>query len=181
MLLLALGNIGADFEKTRHNAGFRLADFLAARWQLPPFAEKKKFAALLAEGEFAGKKILLAKPTTMMNLSGRAARALTDFYDIPLEEMLVLVDDFALPLGEIRFRKTGSHGGQNGLRDIICQLGMPVFPRLRIGIRPAEVEEIADPGAFVLQKFGAAEEKIFSEEVLPAAAEKVEEWLETAC
>ena len=132
-LLVGLGNPGRDYAGTRHNVGFMIADRLAANSRAEFRTEKNWKAAVAKTGD-----LLLCKPLTYMNLSGESVRAIGDFYKIAPAEMLVVLDDTALPLGRLRLRADGSAGGHNGLKSIIEHLGTPAFPRLRIGIGAAE-------------------------------------------
>lgn len=131
-LIVGLGNPGEKYQKTLHNAGFMALDFLADRLGLGPFTNKYKGLFLTAkEGT---RNFALLKPQTYMNLSGESVRAAMDFYKIEPSEVLVLSDDMDLPLGTLRYRKKGGHGGHNGLRNIIQHLGDQNFPRLKIGV-----------------------------------------------
>ncbi len=128
-LLVGLGNPGRDYRDTRHNVGFMLADRLAARERAPFRTEKSWQAEVARAGD-----LLLCKPLTYMNLSGQAVRPLAQFYKIDAAQMLIVLDDMALPLGKLRLRPDGSAGGHNGLKSIIEHFGTPAVPRLRIGI-----------------------------------------------
>ena len=130
-LIACLGNIGAEYENTRHNAGFRIADRLAKDLEAS-FTTNR--LAQVAEVKFRGKTLVVIKPTTYMNLSGKAVKYWLDLEKIPIENLLVVNDDIALPVGTIRMRKKGADGGHNGLTDIIEKLGTSDFCRLRFGI-----------------------------------------------
>ena len=130
-LIACLGNIGAEYENTRHNAGFRIADRLAKDLETP-FTTSR--LAQVAEMKFRGKTLVVIKPTTYMNLSGKAVKYWLDLEKIPIENLLVVNDDIALPLGTSRLLKKGADGGHNGLTDIIEKLGTNEFCRLRFGI-----------------------------------------------
>ena len=149
-LITGLGNIGAKYTFTRHNAGFMVVDSLALN-NAETFKENSKLKSLITKIRLNGEDTLLVKPTTYMNLSGEAIRAVIDYYKIPVENTLVVYDDLSLDLGKIRFRASGSDGGHNGIKSIIQHLGTNKFARLKIGIGP-------QPGipseAFVLQNFG---------------------------
>src|SRR5271168_4657334 len=132
-LIVGLGNPGAEYAKTRHNAGFLLVEKLAAKWKCD-WTNEWKFKARIAKADCNGKKVLLCEPQTFMNLSGETVGALKDFYQLPLKQILVAVDDADLPLGEIRLRKSGSGGGHHGLESIEQHLASRGFARLRIGI-----------------------------------------------
>ena len=150
-IIIGLGNPGLKYAGTRHNVGFDVVDYLAAGKGTSAFREKfEAFVAELKEGDEA---VLLLKPLTFMNLSGRALRAALDFYKLPVEQVLVVCDDFNLPLGKLRVRAKGSHGGQNGLRNIQDQLGTDAYARLRIGVGQPGAGEAVD---FVLSKFTAS-------------------------
>jgi PTH1 family peptidyl-tRNA hydrolase len=116
-LIVGLGNPGADYAKTRHNAGFLLVERLAANWKTD-WTNERKFKARIAKAESNGKKVLLCEPQTFMNLSGETVGTLKDFYQLPLKQLMVAVDDADLPFGEIRLRKSGSSGGHHGLESI---------------------------------------------------------------
>ncbi len=172
-LIVGLGNPGAEYAKTRHNAGFILVELLAKRWRAD-WNNEKKFQSRIAKAERDGKRLVLCEPQTFMNLSGEAVGALVKFYQAPLGLLLVAVDDADLPLGEIRLRPSGSSGGHHGLESIQQHLGSREYARLRIGIgRKDSRREIA---GHVLGKLSAAEMALM-EKVLARAAEQVECWL----
>src|SRR5262245_59947426 len=131
-VIVGLGNPGSRYDGTRHNVGFAVVDGLAAAPSAGRF--QSRFAAQVAELIEAGEKVLLVKPDTFMNLSGRCVRQVVDFYQVPLENLLVVCDDANLPLGKLRARARGTHGGHNGLRDIQNHLGTTEYARLRIGV-----------------------------------------------
>ena len=173
-LIVGLGNPGADYAKTRHNAGFLLVEKLAAKWKCD-WANERKFKARIAKAECDGKRVLLCQPQTFMNLSGETVGALAGFYQLPLKRILVAVDDADLPLGEIRLRASGSSGGHHGLESIEQHLASRGFARLRIGIgRKDGAREITD---YVLGKFDPAESELLKQ-VLERASNQVETWLE---
>src|SRR5271169_3591349 len=172
-LIVGLGNPGAEYAKTRHNAGFLLVEKLAAKWKCD-WTNEKKFRARIVKADCSGKKILLCEPQTFMNLSGETVGALKDFYQLPLKQILVAVDDADLPFGEIRLRKSGSSGGHHGLESIEQHLASHEFARLRIGIgRKDGAREITN---YVLARFNA-DEAALMEKVLVRAASQVECWL----
>lgn len=172
-LIVGLGNPGAEYAKTRHNAGFMLVDRLAQSWRAG-WNSEKKFQSRLAKAERDGKRLVLCEPQTFMNLSGEAVGALAKFYQLPLTKLMVAVDDADLPLGEIRLRPSGSSGGHHGLESIEQHLGSRDYARLRIGIgRKDSRREIA---GHVLGKLSASEMALM-EKVLARAAEQVECWL----
>ncbi len=172
-LIVGLGNPGAEYAKTRHNAGFALIEKLAARWKAD-WKNERKFSARIAKSEQDGRRVLLCQPQTFMNLSGEAVGALKNFYQLPLKQLLVAVDDADLPLGEIRLRASGSSGGHHGLESIEQHLATRGFARLRIGIGRADgAREITD---YVLARFNA-DEAALMEKVLVWAADQAECWL----
>lgn len=135
-LVVGLGNPGLQYEKTRHNSGFLAADILAKN--IGADFSKNKFDAVYGEGSFEGKKIIVAKPQTYMNLSGKAVVALSGFYKIPTEKIIIISDDISLPVGNIRIRRKGSAGGHNGLKDIIELMGTEEIARIKIGVGERE-------------------------------------------
>ena len=152
-LIVGLGNPGAAYERTRHNLGFMLIDRLAANAQTQ--VKREECRALIGRAEIEGVGVELAKPQTFMNLSGESVSCLLRKPDRSIERLIVISDDIALPLGKIRLRTKGSHGGQNGLRSIIDCLKTSDFIRLRIGIAPEHpVRNMSD---FVLDKFSKGE------------------------
>lgn len=149
-MIVGLGNPGKEYENTRHNAGFRALDFIAN--ELGVRINREKFKSLICDATLSGKRVLLLKPQTYMNLSGRAVIEAMNFYKIQPENVLLIFDDISLPVGKIRIRKSGSHGGQNGVKNIIALSGSDKFPRVRIGIgeKPGPEWHLAD---WVLSKF----------------------------
>jgi len=172
-LIVGLGNPGAEYAKTRHNAGFMLVELLAARWRAD-WNNEKKFQSRIAKAERNGKRSVLCEPQTFMNLSGEAVGALVKFYQLPLKQFVVVVDDADLPLGEIRLRPGGSSGGHHGLESIEQHLGSREYARLRVGIgRQDGAREIA---GHVLGRLSKAE-LVVMEKVLARAADQMECWL----
>ena len=170
-LIVGLGNPEPKYNKTRHNIGFDAVDALAKVWQIS-LKENKRFQGLFAEGlTTSGNKIRLLKPLTYMNRSGQSVRAVTDWYKINPQSILVIYDDMDLPTGRLRMRLSGSAGGHNGMKSIISHLGSQEFPRLRIGIGKSNggKENISH----VLGKFTQQEARIV-EEVLYASVKAVE-------
>ncbi len=155
-LLVCLGNPGDQYDNTRHNVGFMVADQLGERYGLP--IQKLKFKALTNMFSISGEKVLVMKPVTYMNLSGEAVRPAADFYKIPPEHILVISDDTALDVGKLRIRRGGSAGGHNGLKSIIQHLGTDQFPRIRVGVgkKPHPDYDLAD---WVLGKFQGEDKK----------------------
>jgi len=173
-LIVGLGNPGAEYARTRHNAGFLVAERLANRWGAS-WAFAKKFNARLARTERSGRRALLCLPQTYMNSSGDAVRGVVEFYRIPVSQMLVIVDDADLPLGHLRLRPNGSSGGHHGLESIEAQLGTRGYARLRIGIgRQDGAREIT---GYVLGRFSSTEAEL-ADKVLTAASDQAEAWLE---
>jgi PTH1 family peptidyl-tRNA hydrolase len=167
LAVLGLGNPGDEYRDTRHNVGFRVLERLGA-----PLA-RKRFRALVAEVQWGSEKVLLACPQTFMNESGRAARAVLDFHALAPERLLVVCDDFHLPLARLRVRTGGSAGGHRGLESIIRELGTEAFPRLRLGIGECRGDSVK----YVLGRFSRAEQ----DEIQPAierAATAVRVWAE---
>lgn len=149
-------------------------DFLCSEWDFSDFSDSN-FQALIAEKNIAGEKILLVKPLTFMNLSGNAVSKILNFYKIPKENLLVISDDIDMDFGKIRLREKWSHGGQNGLRDIIAKLGTDEFSRLKIGIGRDERFAVAD---WVLSKFSSDEKNILQTEIFPEVLVRVQDFLE---
>jgi PTH1 family peptidyl-tRNA hydrolase len=163
-LIVGLGNPGTKYARTRHNLGFMAADALAA--SLNADFRKKSGFALLAEAEYTGHAIIIAKPQLYMNRSGESVGQLVRYLNIGLEELLVVVDDADLPLGKLRLRKQGSAGGHNGLKSIIDHLGSTAFPRLRLGMgRPEQAEGMVD---HVLSDFSRGEQAIVRDTIQQA-------------
>ncbi|MCC3317188.1 aminoacyl-tRNA hydrolase [Nocardia africana] len=155
-LVVGLGNPGPEYERTRHNAGFLVADVLAERIG-GRFTVHKKSGADLLEARLDGRKVLLAKPRTYMNLSGRPVAALARFFSIPPTEVIVVHDELDLPFGSIRLKRGGGEGGHNGLRSISNALSTKDYLRVRFGVgRPPGRQ---DPADFVLKPFSAPERK----------------------
>lgn len=148
-LIIGLGNVGDKYVFTRHNVGFMVLDRLAARENFT-FREDKKLKSFIAKVRLSGEEFLLVKPTTFMNLSGEALRAVIDYYKIEVKDILVIYDDLSLDLGRIRFRANGSDGGHNGIKSIIQHLGGNKFARLKVGIGPQQPIPAEN---FVLQNF----------------------------
>jgi peptidyl-tRNA hydrolase, PTH1 family len=171
-LIVGLGNPGRDYEKTRHNVGFWVIDELVKRHNLGNPTKERK--SLLYTGVINGKSVVLAKPQTYMNLSGEAIRAIMDFYKITAENIIVIHDDLDTPLGTLRLRKTGGHGGQNGVRNTIQHLNGENFARVRFGIgRPPGKMQARD---YVLQAF-QGDDAILAQQITDKCADAVETWL----
>lgn len=155
-LIVGLGNPGKDYERTRHNCGFRAIDMLAE--ELGCRIDKLKYQGLFCQTNYNGKKLFLLKPQTYMNLSGRSVLQLSAYYNIPPARIIVLFDDISLEPGFLRIRANGSAGGHNGIKSIIQELGSQDFPRVKIGVG-AKPHPDADLADWVLSGFSAAEEK----------------------
>lgn len=131
-LIVGLGNPGKEYEKTRHNAGFMVMDYIAQDLHID--INQSKFKGLYAKTKIGSESVILLKPQTYMNLSGESVREVMDFFKIDKEDILVIYDDLDLPVGKIRLRQKGSAGGQNGVKNIIQHLGCQDFNRIRVGI-----------------------------------------------
>ena len=155
-LIVGLGNPGREYEKTRHNAGFRCLDKIAE--QLHVKIDKLKYQGLYCQTNYKGSKLFLLKPQTYMNLSGRSVLQLSAYFNIPPQRIIVLFDDISLEPGRLRVRANGSAGGHNGIKSIIQEIGSQEFPRVKIGVgaKPHPNFELAD---WVLSTFSAQEEK----------------------
>lgn len=143
-LVVGLGNMGDQYDRTRHNVGFDVIDLLADQLNIP--VQRLKFKALTNTAELGGAKVLLMKPVTFMNLSGEAVEQAAAFYKVPPERVIVVSDEVALPPGKLRVRPSGSAGGHNGLKNIIAHLHSDQFPRVRIGVgqKPHPDYDMAD-------------------------------------
>ena len=183
-IIVGLGNPGPRYEKTRHNAGFMALDAIADRYHIR--TDRLKWRALTGDGEINGKRVLLLKPQTFMNLSGEAVCAAMRFYNIPPQRVIVIFDDVSLPPGRLRVRREGSDGGQKGIRSIIEESRSYDFPRVKIGVgaKPHPDYDLAD---WVLSRFSDDERKLVDEaiaravEVVPLIIEgKMEEAMSLA-
>ena len=155
-LVVGLGNPGREYEKARHNCGFRALDILAEN--LGCKVDKLKFQGLYGQTDYNGRRLYLLKPQTYMNLSGRSVLQLSAYFHIPPQRIIVLFDDISLPPGRLRIRPDGSAGGHNGIKSIIQELGSQAFPRVKIGVgaKPNPEYDLAN---WVLSVFTASEEK----------------------
>jgi len=162
-VVVGLGNPGRNYEGTRHNVGYDVIDSLAAGPRCGRF--QSRFQAQIAELSEDAEKVLLVKPETFMNLSGRSVRQVMDFYQLPLTELLVVCDDINLPLGKLRVRARGTHGGHNGLRNIQEHVGSTEYARLRIGV-DAPTDDAVD---HVLGRFRPGERAVIQDAVQKAA------------
>lgn len=159
-VVVGLGNPGSRYHKTRHNVGFEVIDQLAQSPRAGRF--HTRFQGLIAELPEDNEKVLLVKPETFMNLSGRCVRQVLDFYQVPVSALMVVCDDINLPLGKLRIRSQGTHGGHNGLRDIQAHLGTTEYPRLRIGVDAPRGDDAVD---HVLGRFRATELAVIDDAV----------------
>ncbi len=173
MLIVGLGNPGVEYALTRHNIGFMVADRLREKLSATP--ERLKNKALLSEGSFAGKRVLIAKPQTFMNLSGQAVAEIVRFYKIPMDRVIIIFDDISLDVGLLRFRRNGSHGGHNGMKNISEQLSTNDIMRLKVGVghKPHPDYDLKD---WVLSRFSAAEQSAL-EQGVENGASAIEELL----
>lgn len=174
-LIVGLGNPEPKYDQTRHNIGFAAVDAISRSWQIP-LTENRKFQGEFGEGRgLQTAKIRLLKPLTYMNRSGQAIRAVTDWYKLQPESVMIIYDDMDLPLGKIRLRLSGSAGGHNGMKSAIAHLGTQSFPRLRIGIGRPNTTSSDAPVAIshVLGQFSSTETQSISE-VLQVAVEAIE-------
>ncbi|HHX07858.1 MAG TPA: aminoacyl-tRNA hydrolase [Chloroflexi bacterium] len=168
-LIVGLGNPGTEYRLNRHNFGFMVLDALAERWSVP--LKKIKFKAIIGEDRFKGNKVILAKPLTYMNDSGRSVAPLLRYFKCPSENMLVIHDDLDLPLGTLRIRPSGGTSGQRGMESIVKLAGTQDFPRMRLGISrpPGQM----DPKDYVLKNFLPSEEEL-KKMVINQAIEAIE-------
>lgn len=168
-IVVGLGNPGKDYTNTRHNIGFDTIELLAKRNDIK--INKIKFQSVYGEGNIGNEKVLLVKPQTYMNNSGISLREIYNFYKIPIENVIVVVDDIDIEFSQVRIRKKGSSGTHNGLKSIVNHLQRDDFPRIKIGVgKKREGQDLAN---FVLSRF-SKEERIIIEESILTAAESVE-------
>ncbi len=170
-LIVGLGNPGKQYAGTRHNVGFDVIELLAGRWRIGMTVEK--FHGWFGKGEIHGESVVLLRPTTFMNRSGRAVADAGRFYKLELDDLMVVSDDTALPPGRVRIRTSGSAGGHNGLQDIIDCLGSAEWSRLRLGIG----EPVGNPTTYVLSRV-ADEESSAMDRGRRWAADALECWLQ---
>ena len=164
-VIVGLGNPGAEYEKTRHNMGFRALDVLASDERIE--IRRAKFHALIGQGKIAGHKVILVKPQTYMNRSGIAVREAAMYYNVPSCNVIVIYDDIDLPLTAIRVRKSGGAGTHNGMKSVVQQLGVKDFPRIRIGVGSQETgEDLVDR---VIGKVPKAEQELLDKAAKAAA------------
>lgn len=163
-IIVGLGNPGSKYENTRHNMGFKAIDAMASEFGIG--VNRAKFKGLIGEGRIGSEKVILLKPQTYMNLSGQSVREIMNFYKIPEENLIVIYDDFDLPIGSIRVRKSGGPGTHNGMKSVIQELGSRKFPRVRVGIGSSDGSTIQ----FVIGKVGKDEQQILNEAAEAAAS-----------
>ena len=158
-LIVGLGNPGKEYDGTRHNIGFAAVDYIADKYNIE--LNRIKFKGVFGEGFIEGKKVILLKPTTYMNLSGESIREVINFYKISNEEVIVIYDDISLEVGRLRIREKGSHGGHNGIKSIIAKLGTDVFPRIKVGVGAPKGNLVSH----VLGKFSEDEIEVLRETI----------------
>ncbi len=163
-IIAGLGNPGSKYENTRHNMGFKAIDAMASEFGID--VNRAKFKGLIGEGRIGSEKVILLKPQTYMNLSGQSVREIMNFYKIPEENLVVIYDDFDLPIGSIRVRKSGGPGTHNGMKSVVQELGSRKFPRVRVGIGSSDGSTIQ----FVIGKVGKDEQQILNEAAEAAAS-----------
>lgn len=173
-IVVGLGNPGAQYARTRHNAGFETLEVLSRRWGVE--INKKKLNGLVAETTYNGHRVVLVLPQTFMNASGECVQPILQWYKAPLTNLLVIYDDIDLPLGKLRVRKSGSAGTHNGMRSILGSLGnQQGFPRVRVGVgAKPEGWDLAD---WVLSTYRQKEDREEMEKTFVRAADCVEDWL----
>jgi PTH1 family peptidyl-tRNA hydrolase len=172
-LVAGLGNPGPRYAQTRHNVGYAVVDEMARRWGTSVEKYERRYEALLGDTQFADQRVLLLKPQTYMNLSGRSLLAVAQFYKLACSDLLVICDDLDLPVGRIRLRAGGSGGGQKGLENILLRLASNDIPRLRIGIGKVDKSVTTE---HVLSRF-TPDERDLIDQAVAAAADAVECWL----
>lgn len=154
-LFIGLGNPGKQYDQTRHNIGFEVIDHLSNEWNIK--LDQSKFKGIYGVGYVNGEKVFLLKPLTYMNLSGESIRPLMDYFNISIEDIVVIYDDLDLPVGKLRLREKGSAGGHNGIKSSIAHLGTQEFKRIRVGVgRPTNGLSISD---YVLSRFTKEEQE----------------------
>ena len=170
-LVVGLGNPGRRYAKTRHNLGHQVVDLLAERWRVE--VGQKRFSGLVGRASFGGQDVMLLKPTTFMNCSGESVLAARQFHKLPLDDLMVVMDDLALPVGRVRVRQGGSAGGHKGLLDILGRLGSDEVARIRIGIGSADRDGTVE---YVLSRADEDETARLAEGVA-TAADAVAVWI----
>lgn len=173
-LVVGLGNFGAQYAHTRHNAGFEVTDLLSRRWNAP--LTRSRCKGLLAEVRRGGKRVVLCQPQTYMNASGECVAELLAWYKCPLDHLLIVYDDIDLPAARLRVRKAGSAGTHNGMRSIIANTPASAFPRIRVGVGACPPEW--DLVNWVLGRYQTREEQDAMAAAFSRAADCVETWLD---
>lgn len=171
-MIVGLGNIGTRYDETRHNTGFMVVEQLARDYHLGAFTHLKQ-EAVAVTGMINGEKVILVKPTTFMNDSGRAVGPLVDYYDLDLDDLVVVNDDLDMPVGKVRLKTHGASGGHNGLKSIINALGTNKFNRIKVGIDHPKHGTVV---SHVLGKFTKEERPDFDQAVL-TAEHALEDWI----
>ncbi len=171
-MIVGLGNIGTRYDETRHNTGFMVVDQLARDYHLGAFTHLKQ-EAVAVSGVINGEKVMLVKPTTFMNDSGRAVGPLVDYYDIDLNDLVIVNDDLDMPVGKVRLKTHGASGGHNGLKSIINVLGTKNFNRVKVGIDHPQHGTVV---SHVLGKFSKDERPKFDQAV-EQAEHALEDWI----
>lgn len=166
-LVVGLGNPGKEYEGTRHNIGFDFIDYLAYKYNIE--INRIKFKGTYGEGIINGKKVILLKPNTYMNLSGESIKEIVNFYKLDESEIIVIYDDISLNVGRMRIREKGSAGGHNGIKSIIANLGSDVFPRIKVGVGQPEHNLVSH----VLGKFSSDDREKLNK-VMPVACHAIE-------
>ena len=172
-IVVGLGNPGAQYLHTRHNAGFLAIDYICKKYGAT--VNKSAHKGLVGEANVAGKRVLLVKPQTFMNLSGECVRAVLDFYKISPDNLIIIYDDISLPVGRLRVRRDGSAGGHNGIKSILEHLGTKTFPRIKVGVGEKPHPDY-DLASWVLSEFSAEDLKNL-EGTFPTACEGLEKIL----
>ncbi|MGB7250715.1 MAG: aminoacyl-tRNA hydrolase [Phormidesmis sp.] len=174
-LIVGLGNPGAKYDRTRHNVGFEIIDAFAKSYPSVSLVENKRFQGIAGEFRNGCDRTVLLKPLTFMNNSGRAVRAVLDWYKLAPSSVLVVYDDMDLPVGKLRLRLSGGAGGHNGMKSIISHLGTKEFPRLRIGIGSTDKGDEPDQAvvSHVLGRF-ASEDRKYVDAVIPIAVDAID-------
>jgi PTH1 family peptidyl-tRNA hydrolase len=181
-LVVGLGNPGKKYINSRHNAGFRVLDYLADQWHANTFSSSRHADALTTEAMAAGEKVGLVKLQTFMNKSGVAVQALSDYFDVKPADILVIHDDIALPIGALRVSQGSTAGGHNGVQSVIDALGTNDFSRLRVGIESRQQDgnraQQIDTRAYVLGQFSDKQKQVL-QDLLPEAQTAIQKWVES--
>lgn len=172
-LIVGLGNPGKEYDGTRHNIGFEVIDYISNKYNIE--INREKFKGVCGEGFIEGKKVILLKPTTYMNLSGESIREVINFYKLNEDEVIVIYDDISLPVGKLRIREKGSAGGHNGIKSTIQHMGTDKFPRIKVGVGQPTHNLVSH----VLGKFSNEEIEILRK-VIPVCSDAVGEMLKSS-